>query len=189
MRICALLTFMGTLVFSPCCHAFAEESESPGTGDRQKPQISFDTSRLPEKTRATLERIKAAARSGDIDELRAAMEWSELPPDIGLDAKINPIDHWKSISSDGTARDIMARMLDVLDRGFTKRYMGSDREIYIWPYLAEMPLDNLPPSAEVDLHRLAGPEDAEKMKKSGKYSGFHAVIGKDGTWHAFFKKK
>jgi len=187
-RFLAAFAVFVALTNSLAMSTFAQGAQASAKVDQKIFQALFDEKLLPEKVRATLQRIRAAARSGDIDELRAALEWNELPPDIGLDKKTDPIEHWKSISSDQTARDIMANMLNILDRGYSVANKGSSTEIYIWPYLAEMPLKNLPPSAEVDLFRLTDPESAKKMKAAGAYQGYHLVIGKDGTWHAFFKK-
>ena len=152
-------------------------------------EIHFDLEKLPKKTRETLNRIKAAAQSGDIEELRSAMEWNELPPEFGGDEKINPIDHWKKISADGSARDIMAIMLDIFDRGYVIRQDESGVKTYIWPYLAEKSLKKLSPPEQVDLHRLAEPDQAKSMQISGIYAGYWAVIGEDGTWHSFVRKK
>jgi len=153
-------------------------------------QVQYNLNALPEKTRQTLLRIITAAKSGDLEELRTALEWNELPPETGADNKTDPITFWKKQSSDGNAHQIMARMLDIFERGFTLHNEGEEntKASYIWPYLAAKNLKNLKPHEEVDLHRLATPDEVKTMKASGKYSGYYAVIGEDGTWHSFMKK-
>ena len=156
-----------------------------------QPQVQYNLDALPEKTRETLERIKAAARTGDIEELRAAIEWNELPPEIEGDETADPISKLKKSSHDGTAQDMMAVMLNIFERGFITSG-GSNKTgstSYIWPYFAEISLTKLKPNEEVDLNRIATPGEIKAMKESGSYTGYVAIIGADGTWHSFRKKK
>ena len=151
--------------------------------------ISRDLNALPAKTRETLERIKAAAQTGDVEELRSATEWNELPPEIDGDEKDDPVMHWKNISADGSALDVMAEMLNIFDRAYAVRTYPGGGKSYIWPYLAEKSIKELSPSEEVDLYRLAIPDNIKTMKLSGTYSGHVAIIGEDGTWHSYMKNK
>jgi len=152
-------------------------------------QVQYNLDTLPAKARETMNRIMAAARSGDVDELRAALEWNELPPEIGADNKTDPITYWKKQSSNGSVHGIMAKMLEIFERGFTVHNEGDKNEqaSYAWPYLAAKNLKTLKPHEDVDLLRLATPDEVKSMKATGKYSGYRAVIGADGTWHSFKK--
>ena len=59
--------------------------------------------------------------------------------------------------------------------------------LYIWPYFAETPLDQLTPPQEVELLRLVPPGLARDMKAKGRYSYWRVSIGADGSWHSFKK--
>ena len=98
-RFLAAFAVFVALAHNPGMSAYAQDAQPSAKADQKKFQVLFDEKLLPEKVRATLERIRAAARSGDIDELRSALEWNELPPDIGLDKKTDPVEHWKNIST------------------------------------------------------------------------------------------
>jgi len=180
-----LLVCVGLIALTTAKSTVGETAKNPNPDPLQ---IHFDLEKLPEKTLATIERIKAAARSGELDELRSALEWNELPPEIGPGGTTDPISYWKNISVDGTAREIMAKMLNIFERGYVVQKINDGSTNYIWPYLAKIPLTRLSPRQEVDLHRLATPEEVKSMKSSGKYSGYYVVIGEDGTWHSFMKK-
>ena len=105
------------------------------------------------------EAILGAVKSGRIEELRHAWELNELKPDLGvpLPAGGDPIAHWKQISGDGEGREILAALGEILDAGYVVLPLGRDLEnnrIYVWPYFAEVALDKLTPSQEVELLRL-----------------------------------
>ena len=156
----------------------AEKTATPASGD-----LVASPDDLPELARTMHENLLEAAAGGDLDELRDLFETNELAP-VLTDEHINdPIDHWKSISADGTARDVMAALAGILSLPPAKLKNGD----FIWPYLAATPLENLTRSQQIDLFRLAGPANAIAMLNDGKYSHYEAEIGKDGTWH-YFKK-
>ena len=120
------------LLFLLLCMPYPAPSMAQATEMTEEIKIQRSLAGLPEKTRETYDRIKAAAHSGDVEELRSAAEWNELPPETGTDQNINPIDYWKKISSDGSARDIMATMLNILEQGFITRKHQGGTSTYIW---------------------------------------------------------
>jgi hypothetical protein len=98
----------------------------------------------------------------------------------------DPIGYWKKQSADGTGRDILAGMLDVLSSGFVKVGQGQD-EMYVWPYFAETDLAKLTPAQEVELYRIVPVSLALPMKKTGKYSYYRLGISPNGVWHYFIQ--
>jgi hypothetical protein len=57
--------------------------------------------------------------------------------------------------------------------------------MYVWPYLAELPLGKLTSAQQVDLYRLMTHEEIKTMKEFGGYIHYRLGIGRDGTWHYF----
>lgn len=152
------------------------------------PQIRYGTEGLPAPVEDMREAILAAARSGQIEELRHAWELNEMKPDLGVAGVSDPIAHWKQISGDGEGREILAALAEILDTGYVVLPLGPDVEnnrLYVWPYFAEVPLDKLTPGQQVELLRLVPPAAAKEMRSSGKYTSWRIVIGADGTWHSF----
>jgi len=147
------------------------------------PPIITNPDDLPELTRTMHKNLLIAAHQGDLEELRNLFESNELAPVLDNKHISNPIEHWKNISIDGTARDIMADLVQVFSRPPIKTKDGD----YIWPFFAGMPLDKLSLSQQIDLFRLVGPQKASAMLKNNHYSHYEAKIGKDGTWHSFKK--
>ncbi len=145
---------------------------------------------LPLPVREMRDLILAAVSSGDIEELRHALEWNELRPDLGIDRDSDAIDHFREVSADGNGAEILARLGDILSTPPAVLPIGPDLEnndVFVWPYLAEKPLKSLTPKETVDLYRIVPPAEAGAMLASGKWSWYRLVIGADGTWHAFVK--
>lgn len=156
-----------------------------------KPAIekSF-TGELPANVRDLHDAILLAARSGDIAELKGAIEWNELPPDFGDEAKADPIAFWKKMSADGQGREVLAEIVNMLSLAPARLHLGKDAEnthVYVWPYLAERPPESLTPAEEVDLLRLVSVEKAKAMREKKAWSWWRLAISADGTWLTFKK--
>ena len=154
------------------------------------PQVRHDIGKLPAPVKEMREAILAAVRSGSIEDLRHAYELNELKPDLGVKPAGDVVAHWKQTSGDGEGREILAALAGILEAGYVELPLGADLEnnrVYVWPYLAEVPLGMLTPAQEVDLLRLVPPAVAKEMKAKGKYAHWRLAIGADGTWH-FFRK-
>ena len=152
----------------------------------QSPEPHYDFHSLPDPVKTMIERIAAAAETGEIENMRAVLESNELKPMIADAYVEDPIAFWKQQSADGSGRDVLAAMLDVMSTGFVRVEQGQD-EIYVWPYFAEMDLAKLTPPQEVELYRLVSPSLAVPMKQDGKYSYYRLGISPSGVWHYFLQ--
>ncbi|MGE0630225.1 MAG: hypothetical protein AB7O43_20715 [Hyphomicrobiaceae bacterium] len=135
--------------------------------------------------------ILSAAEIGDIAELKHAIDLNELKPDLGAPAGGDPIAHLKAISGDGEGRDLLAVLSLILESGWAAVPGGKDVEnnrIYVWPYFAEIPLDQLKPVEEVALYRLVRPAEVKAMKAVGRWTWWKLSIGADGVWHSFTRR-
>ncbi len=86
---------------------------------------------------------------------------------------------------------MLAALAEILETGYVELPLGRDLEnnkVYVWPYLAEVPLDKLSPAQEVELLRLVSPAAAKEMKAARKYAYWRIAIGADGTWHSLRKE-
>jgi hypothetical protein len=157
-------------------------------GARPPLQVHYGDQHLPEPVRELREALLEAVRSGRIEDLRYAYDLSDVKPDLGSRESRDPIAHWQKISGDGEGREILAALSLILEAGYVVLPLGPDLEnnrLYIWPYLAEVPLDKLTPAQEVELLRLVTPAAARSMKAAGRYTHWRLAIGADGTWHSF----
>ena len=148
------------------------------------------TGKLPGNVDEMRENILAAVQLGAISELKTAIEWNELKPDFGDGANDDPIAYWKKISADGDGKEILAEIANILALPPQRLAIGKDAEnnlVYVWPYLAELPLDRLTAAEQVDLYRLVPPELAKSMQEKKKWSWWRLAIGADGTWLTFRK--
>jgi hypothetical protein len=148
------------------------------------------TAPLPPAAADMYEAILSAVHSGAIEHLKEAYDLGELHADLGLEPGANPVVYWKSRSADGEGREILAIIADLFAVGPAMVRRGKDPEnnaVYVWPYLAELPLDKLTPAQEVDLLRLMSVAEAKAMRAQKTYTGWRLTIGADGLWHAFRK--
>lgn len=204
IRLILFVTTLTTLVHLPLAQANSpstgpsktatppESREKEATG-KQTTNVRFDRrldiSKLPHPVAEMLDAIQLATASGLIEDLQTAIEWNELPPTFSVaDGVDDPVAYLKSQSDDGKGRQLLAVLAGLLSVGPARQPLGRDPEntdVYIWPYLAERPLDQLSPQEEVDLYRLVPVDQIKKMRETKRWTWYRLVIGADGTWHAF----
>jgi len=150
------------------------------------PQVLYDFNALPDPVKRMLTSIAGAAESGNIEAMRTVFESNELKPMVTTSFVDDPIAFWKKASADGTGRDVLAAMLNVLSSGYVRMGKGKD-EIFVWPYFAETDLAKLTPAQEVELYRIVPPELALAMKTSRKYSYYRLGVSPTGVWQYFLQ--
>ncbi len=100
----------------------------------------------------------------------------------------DPIRALEAESADGKGHEILAALVEILSLPPATLPLGTDIEnnlIYVWPYLAERPLDKLTPAEEVDLYRLVTPAKAAEMHEKKRWLWWRLVVAADGTWLTF----
>lgn len=198
LRDAVVLRGIGLLVTAAFCLVHAV---SPAFAADDGAKISSGTVRPAAKERAfhgalpqsvidMREQILAAVHSGKVADLKDAIEWNEIKPDFGKEANGDPIAYWRRNSSDGEGREVLAVIANLLALPPARLAIGKDPEntlVYVWPYVAELPLDSLTPAEEVDLYRLMPAAAAKSMRDAKKWTWWRLAIGADGTWHTFRK--
>ncbi len=136
--------------------------------------------------------ILAAVESGRIEDLRTALDWNELKPEIA-DAPVgDAIDYWRQISVDGEGREILTILGEILQQPHAILPVGRDFEnnrLYVWPRFSEAPHEKLTPTDSAAVERLVPQAVREEMARTGKYLWWRLAIGADGTWHTFTKAR
>ncbi len=150
------------------------------------PGVLYDFNALPDPVKRMLTQIAGAAESGNIDAMRTVFESNELKPMVAESFVDDPIAFWKKQSADGTGRDVLAAMLNVLASGYVRVGDGKD-EIFIWPYFASVDLKKLTPAQEVELYRIVPPGLALAMKQSGIYRYYRLGVSPTGVWQYFVR--
>ncbi len=134
--------------------------------------------------------ILEATRTGRIEDLRVALEWNELRPDLGIDRTTDAIAHFQRESQFGDGAETLAVLADLLMTRPTRLKIGRDLEnndVFVWPGIAETDLKALPPSDRVTLWRILPPDIAAETVRTGRWLWYRLAIGADGTWHVFKK--
>lgn len=152
-------------------------------------KVAYGEDNLPEPVQEMRQAIMDAAVTGDLEAMRIPIELNELAPTISEGPIVDAIRYWQKNSSDGTGREILAILLDLLDTGYVRVMTGGESAMYIWPYFAETSLKDLTPTQQVELYRVASPADVRRMRKQGRYTGYRIGIGEDGVWHDFVKNE
>jgi hypothetical protein len=153
--------------------------------DAPLPTILRAESELPEPVREKRQKLIDAAKSGDIENLRALMQAEEEPPSVAFGDPGDPIEYLKALSADADGREILAILLEVLESGFVHAGAGTADELYVWPYFATYPLEALTSEQLVELFTLLTAADYEDMKSYGAYTFFRVGITPDGRWRFF----
>lgn len=153
--------------------------------DAPLPPILRQESDLPEPVQAKRRQLIDAAKSGDLEQLRALMQAESDPPRVALGDPGDPIDYLKALSADADGREILAILLEVLESGAVHVSAGTDEELYVWPYFALYPPEALTPEQLVELFTLMSDADYEDMKSYGTYTYFRVGIAPDGRWLFF----
>jgi hypothetical protein len=177
---------------APVEQAFAVDKPAPEAAKTATRPSGPFMGKLPANVAEMRDAILAAIHSGSMDELKTAIEWSELRPDFGDGAGSDPIAYWKRISADGEGRETLAALANILSLAPAELPIGKDPEnnaVYVWPYLAEAPLEKLSASEEIDLYRLMPPAAAKAMRDKRKWTWWRLSIGSDGTWLSFRKSE
>ncbi|MDF1600491.1 hypothetical protein PZ895_12045 [Mesorhizobium sp. YIM 152430] len=152
----------------------------------ETPRVLYDVMLLPEPVRRMRESIMAACKAGDIEALRALLSTGPNATQLSLSAVVgDPIEHLKSLSGDDEGHEILAILYEVLAAGFVHLDIGTDDEIYAWPYFVALPIGDLTPPQRVELFKLVTAGDYEEMKAYGTYIFFRTGISPDGEWEFF----
>ncbi|MFN3889076.1 MAG: hypothetical protein ACK4MV_01675 [Beijerinckiaceae bacterium] len=145
---------------------------------------SRDLGLLPERVRAMRDLILEAAQSGDIEELRPAIERNETLPIFSTGAErprtfADAIDFLKKRSFDGQGRETLAIVAAIFEQSYVKITRGP-AVTYEWPAFGKEHSDD----ERREIWRcmrfadLASSTDAPpKIERIG--------VGADGTWHYF----
>jgi hypothetical protein len=147
------------------------------------PAIITDLSRLPAPVARTRERILAAARSGDLQQLAALVK--EAMPIFSFTEEKDPVAFWKANYPDSDGVEVLSILTMILELGFVHLDEGTQQEMYVWPYFVRMPLAALTPQQKVELFRIVTGADYKDMVAFGAYSFYRVGIGPDGSWHFF----
>jgi hypothetical protein len=191
-----LLALLGLVhACAPLGEALAQRAErkppaGPAQSSRMGSEIRHGTEGLPAPVLEMREAILAAVRSGQIEDLRTAVELNEIKPVIADTAVGDPIAHWRQVSADGEGREILSVLGQILEAGYVTLPIGRDLEnnrVYVWPYFAGVALDKLTSAQEAELLGIVPAAMAEEMKKGGRYTYYKLGIAADGTWHFFLR--
>ncbi len=144
-----------------------------------------DISKLPPRVADMRERILEAAKSGDLEKLRIPLERNETPPVIVRGGKGDLIELLRGKSFDREAREIMARLVNLLEAPHARINAGRPQEMYVWPAYAEMMWDQLTPEHWIGLYRVIPANVIKESLEKRRYLGDRIGLGPDGTWHYF----
>ena len=163
----------------------ARRSEAAPAASMVAPAVITDPSELPPQVARMRERILAAAKSGQLDQVAEVMRAASLMPIFSLKGDRDPIAYWRSNFPDSGGVEVLATLTSILEAGCVHVDEGTPQEIYLWPYFARMPLKQLTPEQKVQLFRLITGSDYRGMLDLGAYNFFRLGIGSDGAWHFF----
>ena len=168
---------------APKSDAAAEKGKGHIAPPSTVPEIITDLSRLPAPVARTRDRLLAAARSGDLQQLAGLM--TDTLPVFSFTEDKDPIAFWKANYPDSDGVEVLSILTLILESGFVRVDEGTSQEMYVWPYFVRMSLGALTPRQKVELFRLVTGADYKDMMKLGVYVFYRLGISPDGTWQFF----
>lgn len=164
-----------------------EEAAPPGILENGPlPEISYDLAALPEPVRRMHGLLVEAAKTGDVERLRALISGGEEPTQLSLGTvEGDIIDYLRGSSGDGEGYELLAILEEVLSTGYARLQPGKSDEVYVWPYFFAVPLDRLDARQKVELFKIVTSGDFEEMQSFGAYNFYRVGIDPEGRW-AFF---
>lgn len=178
MRLAAF-ALAALLVAAP---AYAQEVEIPEDGY----VVSDDVTLLPQAVQDKRLALIAAARTGDIGELKTIMDAEPSPPRVSFGDPEDPIAYLKGESADGEGYETLALLADIMSAPFAALDAGDGDPVYVWPYLAVYEdLTKLAPAEKVDGIRVAGYENFKVQEEIGAWYFWRVYVGANGDLQAF----
>ncbi len=165
----------------------------PASGEQISEPI-HDLAALPARVQAMRAKILAAVASGDIENLRAPIEWNETPPIFGRAGDRNSprvrsfaeaIDALKARSFDGAGRETLSLLAAVFEQPYAKVTRGPS-VTYVWPAFAVKQAPAPSPEARIAMYRCTRFENLGLRNDIGLPIMERVGIGADGTWHYFY---
>ncbi|WP_137390025.1 hypothetical protein [Rhodoligotrophos defluvii] len=162
--------------------------QAPGAPreDLALPPVHYGEEGLPPPVAETRRAMIEAATTGEIEQLAAVFAArNEVMPQLQNQPVRDPVAYWRSISIDGTGRDILAEVLKVLRSGYVHVNVGQPDETYVWPYHSVYPIDRLDPQQQVELYALMRPQEVREMDPAEGYTGYRIGIAPNGSVRYF----
>ena len=149
-----------------------------------------DLAALPPRVRAMRDKILAAAQSGDIENLRAPIEWNETPPIFARGAGRprnfgETIEALKARSFDGKGYEILAILRAIFEQPYAKVTRGPVTT-YVWPAFAVKQQPDVDDETRLAMWRCARFANLGLHNDIGLPLIERVGIGADGTWHYFY---
>lgn len=149
------------------------------------PKIHYGEEGLPAAVRQVRKDILEATRTADYDRLRLIYDANLAPPTLSFGEIGDPIEFLRQSSGDPDGYEILAILTEVMEAGWVHLNPGAADEMFVWPYFAEIPLEFLTPSQNVELLSIVTAADLEEMQTYGAYIFYRVGIGPDGEWYFF----
>ena len=160
-------------------------NSAPSGIPNPEPELILDVARLPQPVARTREKILAAARSGDLNQVATLMQSSGNVPIFSLNDDKDPIPFWKANYPDSDGVEVLSILIEILEAGLVHVDKGTAQDMYVWPYFARMPLKGLSATQKVELFKIITGTDYKDMLDFGAYNFYRLGISPDGTWQFF----
>ena len=165
----------------------------PASGEQISDPIN-DLALLPARVQAMRAKILAAVASGDIENLRAPIEWNETPPIFGRAGDhssprsrsfAEAIDALKARSFDGGGRETLSLLAAIFEQPYAKVTRGPT-VTFVWPAYAVKQSPAPSPETRLAMYRCVRFENLTLRNDIGLPIMERVGIGADGTWHYFY---
>ena len=88
-------------------------------------------------------------------------------------------------AGDEEGLEALAILSEILEAPYVVLDEGTDDALFLWPWLAGVPLEGLTPEQKVSVYRLMTAGDFQQSQEFGTYVFFRTGISADGEWVFF----
>lgn len=134
---------------------------------------------LPPEVARTRDALRAAAASGDLENLRPLLpddDFTHSFGDVG-----DPIAYWRQREAEG--EDVLGLIERLLDLPAVT--VGEDTGMWAWPFAYDRPYESLSSAEHMALEEAIGPEAMDFYAQSNEYLYYRLGIDAEGTWRFF----
>jgi hypothetical protein len=147
--------------------------------------ISDDIKALPKPVQDKRAALIEAAKSGDIEALKAIFDAQKTPVQVSYGDPEDAIAYLKTASADGNGAQTLAILGELLDAPYAIIGATSDTPSYVWPYLAMVDVTKLTPAQLVDAYRILPAETVAELTVMESWYYWRVFIDPNGDLSAF----
>ena len=163
-----------------------DDAASVAEGSEPVPEVRTDIEALPEPVRRMRRLLLDSALRGDLPGVARLAGVGETMTQLSLVQEGEDAETLlRQQAGDEEGLEALAILSEILEAPYVVLDEGTDDALFLWPWLAGVPLEGLTPEQKVSVYRLMTAGDFQQSQEFGTYVFFRTGISADGEWVFF----